>query len=944
MARVRDKRPHSPKGREGITKKTKLSHGDSGEITSESGHRQRAKDASVIDGGSVCGHSISEPIYISSSDEDEELLPPKTLATNTQGTAAPRPKSNAAASGPVLSTATTPAKPYDVCFGMLLVQATCTENATVPSECSPVTLGFEGRLLRVYSKDSSERIAVVFSHALFRLVNEFAVTLTATACGRRQRVFDAQEASERAIAKIAGMKVCSLRIICYGFLQQSHDVADILAKGDLFLQHPGLTEVDRAVKYLNPQYLLPPDEDFPDIEKLSIYSCCSGRGAKSGASRDELGEHEQGQIFKIFNTAYEEKGVMATIEPSPRLVTKLKRHHIEALVMMVEKEAGVYEGAHFKSIWKPFKAPNGEFRYQNIVTELFVMTRPQPIAGGILADEMGLGKTLSALSLICHSLDQWEKDPSLTQGMPKTTLIITPKSTIYGWEEQIKTHIRPNKIRWITYHGSRRHEVWDDVDSYDIVLTTYDTIRSDRAKSSPLFEKDWARIVLDEAHRIRNRGSKIFQDVCKLQAESRWCLTGTPIQNYLDDFGSLLSFIRVPPFENRDQFDSHIADPIRQRKGKGLVMLRKVVAVTCLRRTKADHAEMLNLPRKMEHIERVEMGRNDRRLYEFFKRFSYHTAGLDKTSKKKAATNILVLISMLRLICDHGDALLPDSALTAWKKRDENALTWEMLESTTKRCVSCDCQIEELGAAESLTEVLGCGHFLCGDCAAKLRGSASQLPCPKCGITASMSPPAGNSSGLSLSRTAFGSPLRPRYPPSAKVEALLRNISERQQRPGQNSKPNKSVIFSFWTKMLDLIGVALEDKGMKFCRIDGQSSMSQRKQAIETFGNDPECNIMLASIGAVGEGIDLVCANSVHIIEPHWNPMAEAQAIDRVHRIGQQQDVDVVRYIVNDSIELYVKWIQMHKMKLIAESLSTSEAKSENVGEVRWKKLLEFLE
>ncbi|RSL95790.1 hypothetical protein CEP52_011840 [Fusarium oligoseptatum] len=531
------------------------------------------------------------------------------------------------------------------------------------------------------------------------------------------------------------------------------------------------------------------------------------------------------------------------------------------------------------------------------------MIRPQPIAGGVLADEMGLGKTLSTLSLICHSLDQWEKDPNVAQSTPKTTLIITPKSTIYGWERQIKTHIHPNKIRWITYHGS------------------------DRAKSSPLFEKDWARIILDE-------------DVCKLQAEYRWCLTGTPIQNYLDDFGSLLSFIRVPPFETKDQFDSHIAEPVKQRKSQGLEMLRKVVAATCLRRTKADHAKMLNLPRKMEHVERIEMSRNDRQLYEFFKRFSYLTAGLDKTSKKRAATNILVLISMLRLICDHGEALLPGSALTAWKNRDKNALTWEMLESTTKRCVSCDCQIEELGTAESLTEALGCSHALCGDCAAKLRGSASQLPCPKCGITAPRSPSAGNNSGLPPSQTAFASPLRPRYPPSAKVEALLRNISERQKRPGYEGKPNKSVIFSFWTKMLDLIGAALGDEDMKFCRIDGQSSMPQRKQALETFLNDAECNIMLASIGAVGEGIDLVSANSVHIIEPHWNPMAEAQAIDRVHRIGQQQDVDVVRYIVNDSIELYVKWIQMHKMKLITESLSTSEPRSENVGE----KLLEYLE
>lgn len=303
-------------------------------------------------------------------------------------------------------------------------------------------------------------------------------------------------------------------------------------------------------------------------------------------------------------------------------------------------------------------------------------------------------------------------------------------------------------------------------------------------------------------------------------------------------------------------------------------MLRKVVQATCLRRTKADHAEMLNLPRKIELVEQVEMDRNDRQLYEFFKRFSYLTAGLDKTSKKRAATNILVLISMLRLICDHGEALLPDSALTAWKERDETSLCWEMLESTTKRCVCCNCQIEELGATESITEVLKCGHSLCGDCIAKLRNSTSPLSCPKCGITAvPTSPSAGDESSLPLSQTTLASPSKLRYAPSAKVEALLRNISERQKRSGCDSKPNKrhesmvsifgsiltvhSVIFSFWTKMLDLIGSALRDRNMKFCRLDGQSTLSQRKHALGTFGTDPECNIMLASIGAVGEGFVL---------------------------------------------------------------------------------------
>lgn len=124
--------------------------------------------------------------------------------------------------------------------------------------------------------------------------------------------------------------------------------------------------------------------------------------------------------------------------------------------------------------------------------------------------------------------------------------------------------------------------------------------------------------------------------------------------------------------------------------------------------------------------------------------------------------------------------------------------------------------------------------------------------------------------------------------------------------------------------MLDLVGDAFRANGLKFQRLDGQLSLHQRKAALESFGSDLECNIMLASIGAAGEGyasgsnsmlssihaysnpiirIDLTAANSVHIMEPHWNPMAEAQAIDRVHRFGQSREVEVVRYIVNESIE-----------------------------------------
>jgi SWI/SNF-related matrix-associated actin-dependent regulator of chromatin subfamily A3 len=197
----------------------------------------------------------------------------------------------------------------------------------VPAECTPVTISFETNILRVYLEGSSERVAILTSPALFRLVSEFPVTFAATICGKRQKTFAAAKSSrEHGTTNSIGVKYASLRIVVYGFLQQRFTVADILADGNLYLQHPGETEFDRAVKYMNPQYLLPPGEDMPQVEKLSIYTCCAGRGVRHGPLRATLGEHDKNQIFKIFDTAYDSEGVMATIDPSPRLVTELKRY------------------------------------------------------------------------------------------------------------------------------------------------------------------------------------------------------------------------------------------------------------------------------------------------------------------------------------------------------------------------------------------------------------------------------------------------------------------------------------------------------------------------------------------------------------------------------------------------------------------------------------------
>ncbi|KAI1120285.1 SNF2 family N-terminal domain-containing protein [Nemania abortiva] len=853
---------------------------------------------------------------------------------------------------------------YDTCFGMLILEAEASLGAILPAECTPVIAGFTGAIAKLYQQDQGVCTAILVSRPLGDLLEQFTVRLAATICGKKRKL--AKQKRHATDAELAP-RPCLVRMLVYGLKDEGNAVGDALSQAGLFLQHPGEHEIDKGIKYHNPQYLLPPGQDMPPMEALRVSLCCRPQTSTHSASRSSLGELERSQVLRIFDSA---SGFSppAMIKQSPRLQTKLKRHQLEALVMMVEKEAGIYDNASFPPLWKP--SPSHKGRYQHITTLMFEMQKPPPVGGGILADEMGLGKTLSALSLICHSLDALEKLPASSQSkVSRATLVVTPKSTIYSWEKQIQTHIQKGQVRFIVYHGQSGRQELHKSASYDIVLTTYDTLRSDCDKGGPLSNEKWARVVLDEAHRIRNRLSKTFKTVFEIPAQKRWCLTGTPIQNSLADFGALLSFVGVPPFDQEGQFAKYVESPVISKEKGSLDVLRALIAATTLRRTKANHTQILGLPCKTERVEIVGLSAGDRRLYEFFKRQSYLIATLGKSGaaprgegKARAGggntsqgSNILLLIGLLRLICNHGEALLPDLAAEAWRNRDTSSIDWNMLELGVDTCVDCGSEIDSLNATESAVGRFACGHAICTDCSAKLRMTIST--CLGCGInetspssrvqsshsllipTGSRSPSTSDVDPMSPSRLdkrASPSRFGEQYTPSDKVKALLRNI--------ENGSSEKHVIFSYWTKMLDQIAKALNMSGLRFQRIDGQASLQQRKDAIEKFSNDAGYRVMIASIGAAGEGIELTAATTAHIVEPHWNPMAEAQAIDRVHRFGQERDVTVIRYVVLDSIEEYVQWVQADKMRLIKDSFSATDGAEEKVRETRWNRLLESLE
>jgi SNF2 family DNA or RNA helicase len=245
----------------------------------------------------------------------------------------------------------------------------------------------------------------------------------------------------------------------------------------------------------------------------------------------------------------------------------------------------------------------------------------------------------------------------------------------------------------------------------------------------------------------------------------------------------------MPALQTKDSFNEYITRPIKERKKDSIDLLRRVVAATCLRRTKSSHSIELNLPQKIKREVVVRLDPDDRELYEFFKRFSYLMAG---NEKGKSGTNILVLISILRLICDHGEALLTDAARKAWKEGDEKLLTRTILETNVKQCIFCYSDVEGENGGELVIEELGCGHVLCEICATKLQSTDGQLSCLHCSVDKLQLQSSPRKE--QLSPEGLTNPGGLRSPPSAKLKAILHNISQRQDPSGVNVQQSKAYV------------------------------------------------------------------------------------------------------------------------------------------------------
>ncbi|KAI0542995.1 SNF2 family N-terminal domain-containing protein [Xylaria digitata] len=795
-------------------------------------------------------------------------------------------------------------------------------------------------------------------------------------------------------------KSYSLDMVLYGPRKAALTVGKYLSQKGVWLRKPYV--YDNGIKYENPQEIEGPRPPPPPaLRQQPAYP----QSPQMVRSIEEI----RSEVMGVFDSLTKSED-LPEMEPHSRVQTELLRHQKQGLHFMTIKEQPRQFAPNGKtpdSFWQLQHGQHGQKLYHNVITGQMHDVMPPETFGGILADMMGLGKTLSILSLVATTLDDaddWSrKEPVQPQAPPpkkkgessrqfnvpappplqltplkrngKPTLLVCPLSTINNWEEQIKLHIKPGQLKYYIYHGSNRIKDANLLIDYDMVLTTYGSVASEvtarnRGKpgSWPLEEIGWFRIVLDEAHMIREQSTLQFKAICRLQANRRWAVTGTPVQNKLDDLAALLAFLRLKPFDEKGKFTQYITAPFKMCDPEIVPKLRVLVDSVTLRRLK----DKIDLPPRTDHLIKLEFSPNERKLYQLFEQNAQDkvqvlAAGRERMVGGKVYIHILQSILRLRLICAHGRDLLndadleivqgmtADSAIDIDSDDDDTkpaiaeARSYEafalMEETNNDLCISCKRRIGSNDGADFASEreedIIGhmtaCFHLLCPNCVKTWKREVDGREsgnCLFCGSYIHFQCNELRKSKLEIeheghhpdtketkdrSKDGYTGYSGPHTKTAALIEDLLKSEAESKAKP--NEPPYKSVVFSAWTSHLDLIETALDNAGICFTRLDGKMSRPARSAAMTAFREDDSIHVILVSISAGGLGLNLVTGNTVYMMEPQYNPAAEAQAVDRVHRLGQKRPVRTVRYIMRNSIEEKMLLLQEKKMKLASLSM-----------------------
>ena len=577
--------------------------------------------------------------------------------------------------------------------------------------------------------------------------------------------------------------------------------------------------------------------------------------------------------------------------------------------------------------------------------------------GGALADEMGMGKTIQIISL-------------LLSDRKKPNLVVAPTVAILQWRNEVDKYTTGFKV--VVWHGANRSSDTTELQKADVVLVSYGVLESAFRKQvqgfkrkgnivkekSAIHQIKWHRIVLDEAHNIKERATNTAKGAFELKGTYRWCLSGTPLQNRVGELYSMIRFLGGDPFSyyyckrcpckslhwqfsDRRHCDkcghtpmhhlclwnNEILKPIQKFgtvEGEGrdaFERLRLLLDRMMLRRTKLERADDMGLPPRTVEVRRDMFNEEEEDLYESLysdttRKFSTY---LDQGTVLNNYSNIFTLLTRMRQLACHPDLVL----------RSKTGISNKLLGDETGAIHVCRiCQDEAEDAIMSR-----CRHVFCRECVRQWVGDGlvedgEAVPeCPYCHATLTidlegeaLEPLRGGQvqgrQGI-LSRLDMN-----KWRSSTKIEALLEELNQLKS----EDKTIKSLVFSQFVNFLDLIAFRLTRAGFQICRLEGNMSPEARNKTINHFMNNPGVTVFLVSLKAGGVALNLTEASRVFLMDPWWNPSVEVQAMDRIHRLGQHRPIVVKRMIVENSIESRIIELQNKKSAMIEAAIGKDDS------------------
>lgn len=551
------------------------------------------------------------------------------------------------------------------------------------------------------------------------------------------------------------------------------------------------------------------------------------------------------------------------------------------------------------------------------------------------------------------------------------TLIVCPMSLVTQWINELDLHVAPNFLRTRTHYGQSRGDVPSiSLQCADVVVTTYGILASEcptnlrdatcnesdsSAEGGPLFKIEWRRVVLDEAHTIKTRTTKWARAAFRLKAERRWCMTGTVIHNHVNDVFSLLHFLRMKPWSSWAFWQRGIVANIESKdieaQKMAMSLLRDIISSVTLRRKKTtkdtDGNCIVRLPRKTVEIVRLTPSVEESDFYAAL--YQRSIVQFDTFVRQGKVMNnyasVLELLLRLRQACDHPYLVFAAPGKDSVMLKDKDKMFKQFLDAGSSsqyiENVLKDAESGELQNAKECPLCLDviddpvapkeCGHPACRACLTECINRSRK--CPVCRT------PINSDSIATLPRsTRFAVDLKKRWRSSAKIDALIDDVKviEMKRAKDDGQAVGKTVVFSQFTSMLDLVGMAFERERIRTLRIDGSVPQTQRAEILQSFASDDElapdtANVLLVSLKAGGVGLNLVSAAYAILLDIHWNPQIDAQAQDRVHRHGQTRDVIIKRYIIKNSVEEKLLQIQDRKQDIAdgALGVATDEDKKQ---------------